>query len=385
MLQLVRRYKLQELSDFIINITMLTRRLKRKINTLKEDFFEFVYFFRIFLKHLIYNFPKRIKSFPIISIKVTNTAKTDYKKNSHLNSLNILLRTFLLWIIPGFLAVIAFRLTTPALAQLADYDTRLAQYLLSNTPAVAAEPYGQEGFEQIYYIFEDTKHYLTDDSFSHGAPVADHNKVAWMTKIDGKWQIFLYNLTTKSLLQLTHGGQNVNPSISNGKVVWEGWVDGKWQVFLYDGTTIAQLTKGDTSINPEISGDYLIYARKDVSGNWRSAGYSLAAGKELDIAIGNEYKYPHLLGTKIQFGTLKTSRSNFPLTIEDIFTLNLGSLSTTNSKSSLDTILTELNSITITPIPTSKVRGIEISITPTPEVQELSASPSASVTPQAFQ
>ncbi len=370
---------------------MLTRKFRRQIITFKKDLPEF---FLILLKYLK-GLPGKL---PLIEIHITDLTNQEVHHHSHKQeSFNQIFRTFLFWIVPATIAVTGVAVITPVFAQLEDFDTRLSQYTVSQTPLVGSETRGEGGYEQIYYLFEDNKYFLTDEAYSHGAAVADHEKIAWMTKIDGMWQIFLYNLTTKQLLQLTHGGNNVDPKISGGKVVWQGWIDGTWQIFFYDGKTVAKLTSGDTSVNPDISGDYIVYSRKDKNNLWRGTGFSIPENKELDIAVGNEYKVIKLAGTDIKYGG--EARSRFPLTIEDLFTLKLGVLQSTSSGASYESILAELMAAENMASSSAQVQGVqdinevpistesaEITLTPTitPVVgpsATVSATPSVVITP----
>ena len=167
-----------------------------------------------------------------------------------------------------------------------------------------------------------------------------------MSLIDGYWQIFLHEMITEKTIQLTRGGNNVNPKIDNGRVVWEGWINGSWQVFLSDGTAIIPITSGDMAINPMIEGNYVVYSRKDIDDQWRSEAYSVKEKKSLEISFGEENRYVELDQGKILLGTKEKARKTFPLLVEDLFLLNLPSLKEgdkTDTGVTAEEILNEIN------------------------------------------
>lgn len=205
---------------------------------------------------------------------------------------------------------------------------------------------GEGGFRQIYYEDSSGKHFITKSNYTNAEPIFSGEYIVWMGQVaGGSWQIFRYHIPTGIIIQLRGGINNANPKVSlEGKVVWEGWAEksGNWQIFFFDGTKIIQLTSGDMSINPDIEGDYISYARRDVSGTWRSVIYSISKDKAFEITTGISSKKPKIRQGKIILSG-KGYDEEFPLTIEDFFLLNLVPLSATES-----------SQMAPTPLPTSK-------------------------------
>ena len=228
------------------------------------------------------------------------------------------------WIIPGLAASLIFLLVRPSFAQAIEGQASLAQYLTANNVEVGSE-IGNNGFRQIYYVWNNNKVFITDSNYTNADPIINGERVVWISKISGRWQVFLRHISTNQTTQLTQSGNNVNPRIDNGKVVWEGWVEDKWQVFFYDGKSVKQLTSGDNSVNPDIEGENIIYGRRDITGTWRSVVYSISKKEAKEVTTGLTSKRPKLSNGQI---FLADGKEKFPLTVDDLFLLDLGPLST---------------------------------------------------------
>ena len=189
------------------------------------------------------------------------------------------------WAAPFLIAALIFGLVQPAFAQIFEQDTNLAQFVVTNNVEVGSEA-GSNGFRQIYYIFNGNKIFITNSSYTNADPVTDKEYIAWMGQVTGSWRIFLYHIPTGITTQLSGGANNVNPRLSQGKVVWEGWVEDTWQIFLFDSVSIRQVTEGELSLNPDIEGDELLYARKDAQGEWRTLQHFLGTNQAVIIKQG---------------------------------------------------------------------------------------------------
>jgi beta propeller repeat protein len=226
-------------------------------------------------------------------------------------------------IIPLFVSVLIFIFGGPVLAQTLTQEQTLQQSLINGDVVVDSE-IGNNGFRQVYYIFDGSKRFVTDSNYTNADPVIGGEYITWMSQINGVWQIFLYHIPTDDTIQITLTGNNVNPKISEGRVVWEGWIDGGWQVFFFDGKSVRQLTSGDISMNPEIEGDNIIYGRKDVTETWRAVVYSISRNETQDITTGIAAKHPALENGKIILGRVGgKGGEEFPLTVDDLFLLDL--------------------------------------------------------------
>ena len=262
------------------------------------------------------------------------------------------------WLTSIIIASLLFVMVRPTFAQVIENQANLAQYLVANNVEVGSEV-GNHGFPQIYYVWNDSKKFITDDQNTNADPDTDGEYITWMKQIRSVWQIFLYHIPTENVVQLTNSGTNVNPRISGDKIVWEGWIDGGWQVFFFDGKSVRQLTSGDISMNPDIEGDNIVYGRKDIAGIWRAVVYSTSQDEAQDITTGVVAKHPVLENGRIILGRVNgKGGEEFPLTVEDLFLLDLAPLST---------------SLTPSPAPTLEV------VTEEDIIEELQATSSAEI------
>lgn len=230
------------------------------------------------------------------------------------------------WLLPLIISLLLFVIVRPVFAQVIESQANLAQYLTANAVEVGSEV-GNHGFLQVYYVWNNSKKFITDDQNTNADPVTDGEYIVWMKQTGGVWQIFLYHTPTENVVQLTNSGTNVNPRISGDKIVWEGWIDGGWQVFFFDGKSVGQLTGGDISMNPDIEGDNIVYGRKDIAGTWRAVVYSISKNEAKEITTGVAAKRPALENGQIILGRFKgKGGEKFPLTVDDLFLLDLDPL-----------------------------------------------------------
>jgi len=241
-------------------------------------------------------------------------------------------KTFKFWILPLLISLGFFIVVRPIFAQLVQGQASLADYLTSNNVEVGSEEEG--GYRQIYYVWDGNKVFITNTSYTNSDPVTEKENIVWMAQIDDGWRIFLYNILSGSTVQLTQTGMNVNPKISAGSIVWETQDDkGVWQIDLFDGKSVNQITSGDMSVNVDIEGNFIAYGRKDIT-EWRGSLYSIKMREEIDITTGEKANSPKLKDGKI---LLNNGSIEFPLKVEDIFTLDLAPL--TNNQ--IETVTSE--------------------------------------------
>ena len=225
---------------------------------------------------------------------------------------------------------------------------------------------GPNGFRQIYYTWQDEKIFITNTPYPNGEPDTENEYITWMGQsTDGAWQVFLYDILTGTTIQLSTSSNNANPKVSDGKLTWEGWVDGTWQIFLFDGIKIKQITSGEPSINPDIDRNYLIYATRHTSGQWKSVAYSFAEDRSVDMFIGPETKHTGLKNGQVSL------LSGSVVNVSSFFELDLGTLGSPATPSA-------------TPVP-----PIPPSVDQTEILEELllpatpSATPMPAITPEA--
>lgn len=151
----------------------------------------------------------------------------------------------------------------------------LEEYLEDNVLEIGAE--SVDGYQQIYYVYDDIKIFITKNTNNHTQPSISGKYVTWVETIDGFPQIVLYDLLEKTELKITQTGTNVSPSISDNKIVWEGLSGGVQQVFYYDGYRIHQLSYDYTSLRPKIKEDTAVFAQYtgEQDKPWRVMSYDL--------------------------------------------------------------------------------------------------------------
>lgn len=247
-------------------------------------------------------------------------------------------------VLPILIAVLILKYVSPISAQLTGYEERLNSYLADNNVTAGTEK-NAELIDQVYYTFENVKNFVTDSKNAKGGVATKNEDITWMESVDGNWQIFLYNIPTKIRTQLTYAGNNVNPKVDGGNVVWEGIRTGSdWQVYLYDGLSLGPISTGDPSFKPDISGNFVVYSRKDVNDQWRSTAYSINDRENVDIDFGEDNKYVSLKDKDLFIG-FEGKAKKFSLNVEDLMILRLGALSS-KSSASIEAIQKEIDGLT---------------------------------------
>jgi len=73
------------------------------------------------------------------------------------------------------------------------------------------------------------------------------------------------------------------PRISDGRVTWQAYKDGVWQIFMYDIETgvISQLSEGnEKSENPRF---VVLWEKRNAEGEVQTYGYDMTSGESLMI------------------------------------------------------------------------------------------------------
>lgn len=274
------------------------------------------------------------------------------------------------WFVPAIVSAGLFLMIRPVLAQTIDVPVIASV----GTEAV-------DGYTQIYFNGGGLKKFITSGNINSKMPVFADKYISYVTDINGAGQIFLYNISTDTKIQISFVGTNLNPKVDNkGRVIWESWDpsagsgQGTWQVFLFDGKSIKKLTSGDLSLNPDFGGEYVSYARRDISGSWRSVVYSINDDKSVDVSVGEDSRTPKIKNGDIYLAAGSPIEKKFPLSVSDMFLLNLAPLTSSNSGVSTlsGTILNELSASPsaapeISLIPQSTPSG-QIEASPTPGI-----------------
>lgn len=169
-----------------------------------------------------------------------------------------------LWAVPVVIAGASVLVVNLAFASTAPTPTELEVFLedaqlIPHTETV-------EGYQQVYYLFNDKKVFVTSDNMNHTNPISSGRYIAWLGSSNSTTsQVYLYDVMTNTTLQLSGLSTNTYPDISGNHVVWQQWVDDGWQVMYYDGLQVIPISDGVSSFRPRIFGDKIAYATYDVS------------------------------------------------------------------------------------------------------------------------
>ena len=212
------------------------------------------------------------------------------------NSGRRLRRVAAAWLLPALLSLaLLFGFHSFAKADSPPNDDELASYLQNNQLDVGAD--SVNGFQQVYYIWQGSKVFMTEAAYNHTNPVASGEYVAWEGLINGAGQIFVYDVLTHALTQVTSAGTNQNPSIYGNLVMWENWENDHWSIYYYDGIGVYQVTTSQYSaVRPKSDGQQIIFANQEPDG-WHAWSYDVFSGNVTLIRSGDEAStaYPHFL------------------------------------------------------------------------------------------
>jgi beta propeller repeat protein len=169
----------------------------------------------------------------------------------------------------------------------------LSTYLQSNQLDVGIDSI--EGYQQIYYMWQGSKVFVTSANYSHTQPVASGEYIAWEGLINGAGQIYVYDVVTHALTQITSSGTNQNPAVHGKLVMWESWDSDHWAIYYYDGIGVFQLTTSQYSaVRPKSDGQQIIFANQEPDG-WKAWSYDISSGVYILLKTGDEAStaYPH--------------------------------------------------------------------------------------------
>ncbi len=207
------------------------------------------------------------------------------------------------WVLPAGLSLfIFFGVHALVAADAPPSVSELATYLQSNSLEVGTATVA--GYQQIYYMYQGHQVFLTSASYSHLHPVVSGEYVAWQGQIDGAGQIFIYDVLTNALTQITSAGTNQSPSIYGHTVAWESWIDDRWQIFYFDGMQVSQITTDpNASVRASTNGQVIIYAEQFLT-DWQVRSYNIATGLTTLVKQGDEAStaYPRFMAD----GSIKT-------------------------------------------------------------------------------
>lgn len=214
-------------------------------------------------------------------------------------------RTASNWLLPMLISLgVLFGVHSLVQADTPPTSNELASYLQTNSLDVGTATVA--GYQQIYYNYQGHQVFLTGAAYSHLHPVVSGELVAWQGQIGGAGQIFIFDVLTGVLTQVTSAGTNQNPFIYKNTVTWESWIDDRWQIFYYDGFQVTQITSDpNPSVRSSSDGQQIIYAEQfPLTATWQTRAYNIATGLTTTVKEGDEFStaYPKFMAD----GTIKT-------------------------------------------------------------------------------
>ena len=143
----------------------------------------------------------------------------------------------------------------------------------------------------MYNILADEITQITNTSHPayKGEPAIWGNRIVWIDTRIGSPDVFLYELSTGSITNITadYYVWQYSPSIYGDRIVWREVQGGRGKIFLYNLSTHTKTritsTNGD-EFNPEIWGDRIVW-EDDRHGNFDIYMYDLATETETQITF----------------------------------------------------------------------------------------------------
>ena len=157
-----------------------------------------------------------------------------------------------------------------------------------------------DGDKEIFYAVDGEQVQITHNTNEDDAPFYDEvsDTIIWHRLVDGRYQIFTYDVKDEEERQLTtERYNNMQASRHGGVIVWQGWVGNDWEIMLEDDGEFSMLTDNAVhDIDPYINGDYIIWQSFEEE-SWKVKVYNRVT-KELDTiadAEGGSVKNPRLV------------------------------------------------------------------------------------------
>jgi len=110
---------------------------------------------------------------------------------------------------------------------------------------------------------------ITDNSYRDSSPHIKGNYLTWQGRVDGDWEVFLYDIATGETIQITNNSYgDISPKTDGSCVVWLGFSRSGGEIFLYDISSqeTTQITD-DSNVDsrPEIANGLVVWASQEVT------------------------------------------------------------------------------------------------------------------------
>lgn len=191
------------------------------------------------------------------------------------------------WVPPVMLALaILVGVHSRVTADPAPSSAELQAYLQQNQLNVYEATAGS--YPQIFYTYNHQHIQLTTDDYIHLHPISDGQYVAWVAIVDGQSQVFLDDVLSGSVLQLSLVSPNEGLQLYHNQLVWQGWDGQNWQIFYYDGSQVEQITNDSvSSFNAATNGSQVLYAQQLSADDWVAKSYDISSGQTATIREGD--------------------------------------------------------------------------------------------------
>ncbi len=158
-----------------------------------------------------------------------------------------------------------------------------------------------DGYEQVYYDYENVRVYVTDSKVNHSQPAKSKNYIVWVENNGLNSQLVLYDLLTKSTQTIARSGNNLRPNIYDNRIVWEKWYGSTPMIYYFDGIHTQRIkTPSGTAVRPVLNKDQIAYAVQDENGAWKSVVQDVLSGEVKVVAEGDEsIAWPHFYQDKL--------------------------------------------------------------------------------------
>jgi hypothetical protein len=193
----------------------------------------------------------------------------------------------LAWVLPIILTLaILFGVHSRVKADPAPPTSELQAYLQDNELNLFDDVSG--GVPQVFYFFNHKPIQLTSADFGALHPISSGQYVAYLGVVNGLGQVFLYDVLANSQVQLSLSAPNESISIYHNKVAWQGWDGQHWQIYYYDGSSVQQLTNGDSdSVNASVGAQAVLFAQNVAGDDWKAQEYDPSTGQITTVREGS--------------------------------------------------------------------------------------------------
>ena len=152
-------------------------------------------------------------------------------------------------------------------------------------------------FQDYTTVFKDSTIPVITNPASQINPAISGNRIVWQDYRNGNWDIYMYDLSTKTEKQITTNSANqTNPTIDGDNIVYADNRNAYGDIYIYDLSTkkesrITTSTAGTAGHNypnyPDISGNKIVYQSFNIGVDWDIYIYDLSTNTGKVIALNS--------------------------------------------------------------------------------------------------